>query len=469
MLTGITDESNVRFSTYTYNDQGIMQSEEHAGGVNRYEFIVQSPNGEQSTTQVTDPLSKYRGYVFTRSKGVMRTQGTSVYCPTCPNLGQATYDGNGNVESRSDLNGSRTEYVFDQTRNLETSRTEGLTSYGSVTSATRTITTQWHPIYRLPVEEKVYAGAGANGTPERVTAYTHDAAGNVLTRTVSDVSVVPTVSRSWTYTWDSYGRMLTENGPRTDVSDLTTYTYYTCTTGTQCGQINTVKNAKNQITTYNTYNAHGQVIQVTDSNGVKTRFAYDARQRLTTRTLAYATAAAEVTTFEYWPTGLLKKVTAPDGSFLLYTYDPAHRLTQIEDGLGNQTRFVLDAMGNRQVENQYDPFGALARTRTQLFNDLGQLWQQLQAAGTDTTATVFGYDQAGNQTTTAAPLGRNTVQSFDALNRLKEITDPAYGVTRFEYDSRDNLTQVTDPRNLVTGYQYNALGDLKQLTSPTRA
>ena len=114
-----------------------------------------------------------------------------------------------------------------------------------------------------------------------------------------DTSVEPNVARTWTYTYNSFGQVLTANGPRTDVSDVTTYTYYSCTTGYQCGQVQTVTNALGHVTTYNTYNAHGQPLTITDPNGVVTTLTYDARQRLTSRTVG-----SEQTTFDYWPTGL---------------------------------------------------------------------------------------------------------------------------------------------------------------------
>ena len=59
----------------------------------------------------------------------------------------------------------------------------------------------------------------------------------MLTRTVTDLTVTPNVSRTWTYTYNSSGQVLTINGPRTDVSDVTTYTYYNCTAGDECGQV----------------------------------------------------------------------------------------------------------------------------------------------------------------------------------------------------------------------------------------
>jgi RHS repeat-associated protein len=108
----------------------------------------------------------------------------------------------------------------------------------------------------------------------------------------------------------------------------------------------------------------------------------------------------------------------------------------------------------------------LKRTHTQVFNSLNQLWKDVNAAGTAAVTTTFGYDTNGNQTTVAAPLSRNSSNTYDELNRLNQITDPASGVTAFGYDANDNLTQVTDPRSLVTSYTYNGLGDLKTQVSP---
>ncbi len=122
--------------------------------------------------------------------------------------------------------------------------------------------------------------------------------------------------------------------------------------------------------------------------------------------------------------------------------------------------------GNRTAENTYDPSNALRRTHTRVFNTLNQLWKDVNAAGTANVTTVFGYDNNGNQTTTNAPLSRNSTSLYDELNRLKQITDPASGITLFGYDANDNLTSVTDPRSLVTSYTYTGFGDLKTQTSP---
>jgi RHS repeat-associated protein len=86
--------------------------------------------------------------------------------------------------------------------------------------------------------------------------------------------------------------------------------------------------------------------------------------------------------------------------------------------------------------------------------------------------TQYQYDANGNLTGTTSALGQATTQSYDALNRLRSITQPvpAAGqprpVTSLAPDGQDQLTQVTDPRNLATRYSVDGLGRLAQQQSP---
>ncbi len=441
-LTGIIDESGVRWATWAYDAQGRGVSSDHAG----VDKVVLTYNSDGSST-ATDGLGTARNYTFQLTHGVLKPNGVTQPYAGGSASKSAGYDVNGNISSETDFNGNVTQYSYDLTRNLETSRTE---AYG--TAQARTITTQWDPNWRQPdlITE-----------PNRTTGFTYDSMGNALTKTITDTTVTPNVSRTWTYTYDSYGRMLTSKGPRTDVNSTTTYTYYTCTTGYQCGRLQTVTDPVGNVTTYSTYNADGQPLTIKDPNGTVATLTYDASQRLTSRSVG-----GEVTGFTYYPTGLLQKVTLPDNSYVTYLYDAAHRLTEIDDDAGNRTVYTLDAMGNRTAENVYDPSGVLHRTHSRVINALNQLYEDVNAAGTAAVTTTFGYDSNGNQTAVSAPLGRNTADTYDALNRLKQITDPGNGITTLGYDPSDNLTSVSDPRNLTTSYTYTGFGSLRNQTSP---
>ncbi|HTO47861.1 MAG TPA: RHS repeat-associated core domain-containing protein [Burkholderiales bacterium] len=443
-LTGITDETGQRFATYGYESQGRANLSEHAGGAD-HTTLAYNPDG---SAVVTEALGATRTYAFQSVLGVLRyTAMSGSPCPSCGSAAQA-FDANGNAASRTDWNGNATTYQHDLARNLETSRTEA-----SGTQEVRSIATEWHPSFRLPTRIT---------EPKRETALSYDSAkGTLLARTVRDTTT--NVSRTWTYTYNANGQVLTVDGPRTDVSDVTTYSYYP-NDDPDIGKranIATITNALGQVTQITAYNAHGQPLTITDPNGLVTSLTYDARQRLTSRSVG-----VETTTYDYDGVGQVTKVTLPDGSFRSYTYDAAHRLTAIADNLGNRIAYTLDAMGNRTREDVSDPANQLAQTRSRVYSNLNRLDQEIGGTNPAAQITRFAYDNQGNVTAITDPLNRVTANAYDALNRLKQMTDPASGVTRYGYDGLDQLISVTDPRNNATTYTLDGLGNLTQQLSP---
>ena len=473
-LTGIVDENSQRFSTYTYESaaSGRATSSEHAGGANR---ITITYSGNQAT--VTDALNSARTYAFSVQLGIPRnTAITGAICPTCGPAAQ-TYDANGNVASRTDWNGNRTNYTYDLTRNLEISRTEGLTSGGGTAAATRTISTQWHANYRVPtgIAEPFRITTMVYGDPSDPNPGNR---GSVLSRTIQATTdatgaagfgaTATGTPRAWTYTYNANGSVLTMDGPRTDIADLTTYTYYannaTCSGASTIGcrgQVESITNAAGHFTQITDYNAHGQPLSITDPNGLVTTLAYDPRQRLTSRSVG-----GETTSYTYDNAGQLTRVTLPDGSFLDYSYDAAHRLTQIADNLGNRIAYTLDAMGNRTLEEVRDPLNQLAQTRSRVYSNLNRLSQEIGAQG---QTTAYTYDNQGNLTSIDGPLAGTvdvTANAYDTLNRLIRVTDPHAGQVNYGYNGLDQLTSVSDPRTLVTTYSYDGLNNLNQQLSP---
>jgi YD repeat-containing protein len=70
-----------------------------------------------------------------------------------------------------------------------------------------------------------------------------------------------------------------------------------------------------------------------------------------------------------------------------YTYDPAHRLIAIADSLGNQTRYTLDALGNRTRDDVLDPAAQLTQLRRRGFDALGQSGSRTSARATSSPPT----------------------------------------------------------------------------------
>jgi RHS repeat-associated protein len=457
-LTGITEERSIRFSTYKYDASGRGVSTELAGEVNRYQ--ISFPDSASRT--VTDPLGTVRTFGFSSIANTL--YNTLISGPACPSCGPAsrTYDANGNLSSSTDWNGFRTTYAFDLTRNLEISRTEGLSGSGNPRLDTRrTIQTEWHPTFRLPTKVTELSRSNA---ALRETTMVYDTRGNLTSRSVKDVPTGQLRSWTWTHTYSTTipGLILqtVQDGPRTDIADTTTWTFDPVN-GNLLSKSEFVSSSLSLVTTFSNHDAHGNARTITDPNNVVTTLEFDLRQRLTS-----TTTAGETTIYAYDPAGLLERVTQPDGSFLDFTYDDAQRLKRIEDATGSRIDYTLDAMGNRTKEDVSDVNGTLRQTRSRVFSTLNRLSQELGALG---QITSMAYDDQGNLKSIDGPLAGTadtTTRAFDGLNRLIRVTAPDGGQVLSRLDALDQTTQIFDPRGLTTTYAQNALGNVTTQISP---
>lgn len=430
-LTGLLDENSVRFATWTYDSNGLATSSEHAGGVEKITVVYDITHG---ATSVTDARNGTRSYAYKTAFGVAHTKQADKPTPSGTASRAWTYDANGNSSSTTDYAGTTTTFTHDASRNLELSRTEA-----AGTPQARTITTTWHSSFRLPLTIT---------EPTRVTNFTYDAQGNLLTRTITAGSQ----SRTWSYQYNANGQVTQIDGPRTDVQDVTRYAY------DAKGNLSSITDAVGHITTMSAYDAHGRPLITTDPNGLKTTFTYDLRGRLLVRKVG-----KEKTTYTYDKAGQLLKRLHPNRSFESFTYDAAHRLTAVTDHPGNRLVYTRNLMSNILKVEVFDPKGTLTQTRSQTFDVLNRLAQALDAQG---QATTYQYDNNDRLTQTTDPLSHTITQSYDPLNRMVSNTDGNGAITQYHYDTADNLLQVTDPLSHATTYSYDGLDNRVTTNSP---
>jgi RHS repeat-associated protein len=425
-LTGIIDELGNRFATYGYNAEGLAVSSEHADGAD----LTRLAFGATGTTTVTDPRGNTHVYGFRTQFGMVKP-AVLTGAPVQKAGGKAfSYDANGFLARLTDWNDNITTFVHDA-RGNETSRVEA-----SGTPLARTIATSWHPTLHVPTKVT---------EPGRVTTFTRDANGNVLTKAVT----AGALTRTFSYTYNAAGQVLTATDA---LGNVTTYTY------DLKGNLASVTNALGHVTRFTNYDGAGRLLRSVDPNGLVTALTYDARGRLLTRTVG-----ARITAYVYDLAGNLTKVTQPDGSFLAFSYDKAHRLTGIADALGNRVVYTLDAAGNRIREQAFNAANVQKRTRSFAYDPVNRLIRTIGALGQTTS---YGYDKQGNLTSTSDPLAHRTTHAYDALNRLVQSADAAGGATARAYDALDHLTSVTDPRGLKTSYTWTALDDERAISSP---
>lgn len=512
-LTSIVDENGGVYATYTYDSNGWPLSSTHAGGAGLVQVLATYP------TAYTDALGAQHVFTLQTIANAWRLSAETISCNGCASslARSVTYDANGNVASVTGYNGNQTTYAYDSTRFLETQRIE---AFG--TSSARTTNTTWNAGFRVPDSRTV---VNASNATESLTKWVYNTRGQVLSRCEIDPSVssassytcgssanAPVGVRQASYTYCEQagvtagtcplvGLVLSADGARTDVSDVTTYAYYQTTDLSGCaalggtchylGDLYQVTNALGQTTTYVSYDKNGHVTRMKDANGTVTDMSYHPRGWLLTRTVranadGSASSGDAITTFAYDAVGQVTKITQPDGAYLSYTYDAAHRLTDITDNAGNTIHYTLDAAGNRTQEQTKDPTSTLTRALSRQYDQLSHLTKTLNAANaavqiyqnpaeaapTGITYTN-GYDGNGNAIYSADANGIGTEQQYDGLNRLiKTLQDHAGTgttkdtVTQYAYDARDNLRSVTDPDGLVTSYTYDGLNNLSALQSP---
>ncbi|MEE9326713.1 MAG: RHS repeat-associated core domain-containing protein [Cocleimonas sp.] len=279
------------------------------------------------------------------------------------------------------------------------------------------------------------------------------------------------------YTYNPQGLIATLDGARTDVNDIMTFEY------DAQGNRTKITNALGQITQITQHDASGRPLRLVDANQVVTVLTYHPRGWLTS-----ISVNGRTTTLDYDAVGQLIKHTRPGGGFTAYTYDDAHRLTDITDSLGNTIHYTLDAAGNLLKEETKDGSGTLTRVSEQEYDQLSRVL--LHISGVNHHTQRYQYDENNNliaqtdarqtstdrntaKTTDPLTLDNTQRSSYDALNRLitsihqQSSTNPDDDIrSDYQYNALDQLMTVWDPNDAQTDYSYNAVGDLLQQDSP---
>jgi RHS repeat-associated protein len=390
-----------------------------------------------------------------------------------------TYDGNGNVLTRSDAAGRITRYAYDALNRLTTLTAPdgGITRYAyDVEGNLATVTDPRGLITRY--EYNGFGEVTKRTSPDTgVTSYTYDVAGRVSTETRANGSVISYaydalnrmtsrtsagVTESYTYDEGAYGK-----GRLTRLNDATGSTSYSYNAdGSLASQTNTIFGSV--FTTSWGYNAAGQLSSMSYPNGTVLSYSYDAYGRLANVGSNIAGWATLADSFLYQPATDLRyawrfgnnlprtathdtdgRLTQQTGGGALnlsygwnttntvasitdnvyggqnasFGYDPADRLTLANRSSGDNQTFTLDAVGNRTAHSR-----------------AGQSWS-------------FGLDGAANRLFTASGSSNRTF-GYDSLGNL---ASDSQGGRTYGYDAFNRLGAVYVNGGLVGDYRSNAL------------
>lgn len=543
LLTGVghyrgfgLSSTPIHGSGYTYDDAGRVTSSQSGNRTFAYEY---SANG----ATVTDPLGTARTYTTVLQSGATRITGVSQPCPSCGagNAQSREYDSNGFLSASIDYRGVRTEYLHDSRGRL-LRKIEAASCPASVPrcAESRRVTEEdWHANFSVATETRV---KDRNGVLQKLTRRSVNDRGQI----VATCDVDPNGSKAATSyvcgsatnapvgvrqtrrsyceasdllvpgtTCPTIGLLRTIDGPRTDVSDLTTYEYrpedfnqaqclanpspINCPCSfqpTQCvyrrGDLWKITNPLGHVTTIASTNLGGEPKDVLDANGVGTRLVYDERRRLVSRVEGIVAGGSGATTsYAYDGLGRLTRTTGPDGSYLEYSYNWEGFLSRVVDNAGNFVEIRTDNAGNRLIEKRGGLIEALTYRIAREYDALGRLLRErdaLDANGNPLTpissnddnamgrlTSTLAHDPNGNVTSRVDARGRLTEMQYDAIGRVFLTVDalrpncgldPHCGRTRQEHDALDRIVAVTDPKGLTTSYTYDGLGNQVRQVSP---
>lgn len=434
-VTGVVDERGIRLATVVYDAQGRAVQSGYALGADQYS--VAYPASTDVATQVTDPLGTTRSYTYGTTQGKLAVTGATLPSGSGgSDAASRVQNASGLIDQETDFTGVQTLYTWDINRRLPLSTTQAAGRPEATTTST-----QWHPVWRLPVQITELG---------RTTRYTYDAHGNTVNETVTDTTGGSSngANRTWAWTYTAANLVDTQIDP---LGQVWRFEY------DSTGNRTSVQDPLGQTTRY-TYDAAGRVVTQSEPGGLLSTYSYDLRGRL-----ALQTAGNEANHFAYTPSGQLASVTLPNGYAISYQYDAAQRLVAASDNRGNTITYTLDAMGNRVHEDLKDPSGNIALTTSRVVSNLNRI---SAVAGSQGQSTQFGFDANGEPVAQTDPLNHTTRHTLDALRRPVAITLPDNAQANTAWSALGALASATDPKGVTTSYVRNAWGEVLQETSP---
>jgi RHS repeat-associated protein len=458
-VTGIVDHRGVRVSTYSYDHLGRVLDTQGAEGAHS-KSIAYATDGSARTRTITHELGATETLTFAKfSTGSSDFRLSSIATASSPNTAASntalSYGADTFLASTTDAEGRQTEVTRDaRGRPIRITEARG-------TVDERVTTIAWHAEFNVP------ASIVTNDLTE---TRGYDADGRMVSLTLTDTTsqALPYATngqtRSYAYSWDGNGRLLSEDGPMPASGgndDITSYSY------DAGGNLLTVTNALGHVTTFAGHDANGRPASMTDPNGVVTEFLYDPLGRIATITTKHPSNSAldAISTMAYDEVGNLTALTLPGTAPLLMDYDGANRLTSMRGSNGERFDYSYDAMGNVTSETALHADSSVSRMVKRQFDALGRL---LSEAYGQRSASSLAYDRVDNLTGFTDPNGFETASSFDALDRVVSTVAPDGGTSHSTYDEHDNPLSFADPIAVTTQFTYNGFGEVIQEISPDR-
>jgi RHS repeat-associated protein len=329
-------------------------------------------------------------------------------------VSSASFDGRGRVTSRTTAWGNRTEFEYDDRDNVIELRRLSRQGCGAdvVWCQSSTTTATYHPTWNKP-----------------------------LTITLPATYLDGQAASTWTFAYDSQGRLETQTSP----------VVYNGLTG---GHVPAIWRTW--------YDAYGRVTQTRDPTGIEATMTYGGYGQpawcLTRQTASTQSGGFnQISAFTCNAAGDVTTATDPRGNVTTTTWDALRRMTAETGPAGTniQTQWTYDADGNTTEERRWDSTASVWRTATTTYSLTGKPLTVTDPAG-DVMRTC--YDELDRATVAVDPSGRATRTSY---NLASQPTLVERWFTASPTDATCALTN-TRPAHLSTnrwrGMEYNSGG-----------
>jgi RHS repeat-associated protein len=225
----------------------------------------------------------------------------------------------------------------------------------------------------------------------------------------------------------------------------------------------------------NSYDGNGNRLSTTDAEEKVTSFAYDAANRLASRTDGLGTGDAGTTTYKHDKVGNVVEErdarAAANGAAwsAQRTYDELNRLRSEADGEGNTSTYEYDPEGHRaSIQTPKGPTTAF------LYDELGKLIRVTQPppeADAASPVTEYRYDENRNRIRQTDANGHVVAMEYDDIGRLrKTVQDPRtpsspdgldLTTETLQFDDDGNPLVVRDPKGQTITSEFDSLSRLK--------
>lgn len=486
-------------TTYTFNNKHLTVKSELKNGAQPVKVIEYQHNADKLPTVIK-----------TTNYNIGTTQNAS-------STEQYTYDAWGNVLSYTNALNQQTTFTYDNVFHFKTSET--MTMNANITQKTEwTIQPATGNVTQKKQHHKV------NGVDKSiVTNYNYDMYGNVVTETINKHdggSVTLNYEYSSTYSNGYLTRMYQTVRQVDNTSHVLQYRYnYNIKTGDvtsyldgegrtyqyqydKLGRLTKLVNP-DQSTQQLNYDDVNNIVTATNEMGYKTRNLYDRLGRLVkvqtykngtwltqeeknydelSRVSWSKDVSGDATSYQYDVLDRATRITNPDSTYKQIRYYDAwlnegntSRMETIDEA-GYIATTYYDKLGSKVAEQlvdkvryEYDVAGnvtkftdANGKQTLYTYDDLNRLIKVTNALNETTS---YEYDHFGNVIKIIHPNGDNVQSIYDDAGRVSKKIDGMGLIEQFIYDRNNNLIRRTDPEGQVFTYTYDNRNRLTKITA----